>query len=236
MNSSQITAAILVPKGLKPGKHPIILNIHAGWLITADALYGPFFQPWVLEVAAAKSAIIVSANHRLLPSANGLPDPLKDAEDFWQWTKNQLPTVLARRCPGLKIDFSKLILNGGSSGGYLAAQLGLTHPKEISVLTLAYPWLDLKDNLYTTGPRAGQPNIIHYPDDQIPPKDAVVSWIEETRKTTTSKAGPERVPYIVGASYYGIFYDLILDNKKYNNPSFSPFDRIKAGGKLPAKV
>jgi carboxylesterase type B len=83
-----------MPKHLKPGSHPIIFKIHGGFLTYGHSLFAPFFTPWVLKLTLEHSAILVSANYRLLPSANGVADLLEDLEDFWQWTHSHLPGAL----------------------------------------------------------------------------------------------------------------------------------------------
>lgn len=81
-----------------------------------SGLFGPFFPKWVDKLALQNSAIIVSPDYRLLPSANGLDDVLEDVEDGWQWTKNKLPAILKEKAPGHSVDFSHVLLAGGSAG------------------------------------------------------------------------------------------------------------------------
>lgn len=104
-------------------------------------LFAPFFAPWVLRLELENSAIIVSADYRLLPSANGVADVLEDLEDFWQWTRSDLPEVLDRQAPGHSTDFSRVLLTGSSAGGYCVIQLALSHPNDISRLQSRIPLL-----------------------------------------------------------------------------------------------
>ncbi|KFZ15406.1 hypothetical protein V501_02722 [Pseudogymnoascus sp. VKM F-4519 (FW-2642)] len=55
------------------------------------------------------------------------------------------------------------------------------------------------------GPGAEEPTILRFPREDIPSKDSVVTWIEETEKTVSSMAGLERAPFAVGATQHGLF-------------------------------
>ncbi|VUC28419.1 unnamed protein product [Clonostachys rosea] len=236
VDSHKIKTAVLIPKELKPGPHPIIINIHGGFLVYGHSLFSPFFAPWVLKLALEHSAVIVSADHRLLPSANGVADVLEDLESFWQWTRSSLANLLKDRAPSVSLDFSRLLVTGGSAGGYGATQLALSHPDEISAVALAYPFVDPKDPAMVDGPAPGEPSILRFDVDELPSKDSVVSWIEETRKAATSKAGWDRTKWAVSAAQNGIFYSQIFDNLGLNRPEFFPLERIRRGAKLPKKV
>jgi pimeloyl-ACP methyl ester carboxylesterase len=210
--------------------------MHGGFLVTAHSLFEPFFSPWVPKLALQNSAIIVSPNHRLLPTANGVADVLEDLEDFWQWTRSGLSQVLEHRAPGHTIDLSRLLLVGNSAGGYCVLQLALSHPLDVSALALLYPFVDPKDRIMVTGPAADEPTVLRFPREDIPSKDATIAWIEEARKTITTKAGAERTPFCVSATQNGLFYSTIFDSSNLNRLEFEPLKRIKSGAKLPRKM
>jgi acetyl esterase/lipase len=100
VSDHEIKAAVLIPKDLEPGLHPVIVNIHGGFFSTAHSLFAPFFAPWALKLALDHGAIVVSADYRLLPTSNGIADQLEDLEDFWQWYRNTLPPILQRNNAG----------------------------------------------------------------------------------------------------------------------------------------
>ncbi|KAH8888030.1 alpha/beta-hydrolase [Thozetella sp. PMI_491] len=236
VDTHDIKAAILIPKGLPEGSHPVILNLHGGFLAYGHALFAPFFSPWALKLALEQSAIVVSADYRLLPSVNGVADVLEDLEDFWQWTRTTLPAALELRTPGHSVDFHRLLLTGSSAGGYAATQLALSHPDDISVVAMAYPFVDPKDDVIVSGPKAGEPTILRFPLEDMPSKEAVAAWVKEARQTVTTRAGLERTPLAVAAAQYGQFDELFFDNRNLNRPEFLPMERIKAGAKLPKKM
>lgn len=86
------------------------------------------------------------------------------------------------------------------------------------------------------GPGAEEPTILRFPREDIPSKDSVVTWIEETEKTVSSMAGLERAPFAVGATQHGLFDSKIFDSSNLDRPDFLPMERIKAGNKLPKKM
>lgn len=204
--------------------------------MTAHSLFAPFFSPWALDLAIQNCAIIVSADYRLLPTANGVADILEDLEDFWQWTRSDLARVLERRATGHSINLSRLILTGSSAGGYAVTQLALSHPDDVSVIATAYPFVDPQDDIFVNGPTEDEPTVLRLPLEDMPSKAAVVTWIEEERKKITTKAGFERGPFNAASAQYGLFYSNIFDNKALRQPNFSPLERIKAGAKLPKNM
>ncbi|KAF4996139.1 hypothetical protein FDECE_12563 [Fusarium decemcellulare] len=236
VSSHDIKAAVLIPKNLKPGLHPVIYHLHGGFLVTAHGLFAPFFPKWADKLAREHSAIIISPDYRLLPSANGVQDLLEDVEDCWQWTKAKLPEILKTKAPGHSLDFSQVLLAGGSAGGYCSVQLALSHPEAFQALAIIYPLIDAKDRLYLEGPRPGEHNVLRFPDEEIPSKEDALVWIEEKRKTPESKDGFERSPWAVSACQNGLFMSHIFDNKNLNKREFFPLERIEAGDSLPTKI
>jgi acetyl esterase/lipase len=237
VSSHDIKAAVLIPRNLKPGPHPVIVNIHGGFFATGHSLFAPWFHPWQLKLAIDHGAIIISADYRLLPTANGIADQIDDLEDFWQWSRTKLPALLQRRAPGHSLDFNHLLLVGGSAGGYYAAQVALSHPNEISALAMTYPAVDLKDSIFVNGPAPGAPTILRFSENDIPSLSESLAWIEEKRKTVVSKGGFDITPYCVSLTQYGHFTHEVLEHNGVKlSTAELPLERIKAGQKLPKNV
>lgn len=236
VESHEIKAAVLLPKGLKPGIHPVILNTHGGFLTYAHALFAPFFSPWALKLALENNAIVVSGDYRLLPSANGVADVLDDLEDFWKWTHSDLAGLLERRGDGHSLDLSRVLLTGQSAGGYTSMQLALSHPDEISAVAVAYPFVNPKDHIMTDGPAPGEPTVLRFPAADIPSKQEILAWVDDAKKTITTRAGFERTLLSVGAAQHGLFYDHIFDSSSLNRPDFIPTERLRAGARLPKNM
>lgn len=179
---------------------------------------------------------MVSADYRLLPSANGVADVLEDLEDFWQWTHSDLAEIIKRRATGHSLDLSHVMVTGQSAGGYTTMQLALSHPDEISAVAVAYPFVNPKDRIMTEGPAPGEPTVLRFAPEDIPSKQDVEAWIENAKKTITTKAGFERTRFSVGSAQHGIFYSQIFDSSNLNRPDFLPIERLKAGARLPQNM
>jgi acetyl esterase/lipase len=233
----EIKAAVLIHKDLKPGLHPVIVNTHGGFFATAHSLFAPFFAPWSLKLAIDHGAIIVSADYRLLPTPDGIADQLEDLEDFWQWYRITLPSVLQRNAAGYEIDYNHSLLIGGSAGGYYATQLAMSHPDEISALALTYPAVDLKDDIWTDGPEESAPTVLRFPADEMAPRDEALAWVAEKRKTVASKGGFERTPFLVALTQHGLFAQEMFEHDGVRLQSeHLPLERLEAGAKLPKAV
>ncbi|VUC20524.1 unnamed protein product [Clonostachys rosea] len=236
VSAHDIKAAVLIPKNLKPGPHPVIIQIHGGFFATAHSLFAPFFPIWACNLAVEHSAIIVSPDYRLLPTENGVKDILEDLEDFWQWTRSSLQSVIDEKAPGHALNLSQTLLTGNSAGGYCAVQLALSHPDEISALGVVFPAMDLYDPIFATGPSKGDPTVMRFPEAEIPTKEDTIAWIEESRKTVATKAGFERTPFCVAATQHGLIAKTVFDPKGLKLEEFNPVKRMQSGAKLPQRV
>lgn len=89
-DSYTIRTAILILKHLQPGLHPALYHLHGGFFIMAHGLFAPGWEKWMHKLAVDHGAIVVSPDHRLLPSTNGVADVLEDLEDGWAWMRRKL--------------------------------------------------------------------------------------------------------------------------------------------------
>lgn len=215
----------------------MIVNIHGGFYATAHSLFAPFFAPWALKLALDHGAIIVSADYRLLPTPNGVADQLEDLEDFWEWYTAVLPSLIQERTTGHEIDFNRVLLVGGSAGGYYATQLAISHPDEISAVALTYPAIDLQDSIWTQGPANGAPTVLRFPAEEIVPKEEALAWVTEKRKTVASKGGFEVTPYAVALTQHGLFTSEMFEYRDAKlHTAHLPVERLRAGAKMPKNV
>jgi acetyl esterase/lipase len=150
VKSTPIEATILLPKATKPGKHPILVRWHGGFLVTGARMFLPFFHQWMLDFAQKHSAIVVVPDYRLMPESTGL-EILEDVADFWTWVNTKLPTVLSQLSPGVEADLSSIAVIGESAGGYLSIQSALLHPEltGIKAIVAAYPVIDVTTPFWT---------------------------------------------------------------------------------------
>jgi acetyl esterase/lipase len=238
-DNTPVKAHVLISKGLPSGEHPLIINWHGGGLIVGSALFTPFFPTWLLPFTQSKSAILISPDYTLLPSPNGLADITADIELLWKWVQESLPTVLAARAPSHKVDLSRVLINGGSAGGYLAASLALSHPKEIRAVALAYPMLDFDSDFYQLGTAAiGAPNVFHAPDSSFPSEEDTRATLAKLRAgPVVAEGGVDRMGAFGAFTRAGMMPELFDPKGTLKNEiDVWPVRRVRAGVKLPPRV
>ncbi|KAI1612822.1 Alpha/Beta hydrolase protein [Exophiala viscosa] len=152
-----IKVDIVFPPGLKEGKHPLIIAYHGGYLIAGARNFYFMMASWLPSYAASTNAILISPDHRLLPSAS-VAEILSDLEDLWLWVHSSLPSIIASHTPLSKhsIDLNHILLEGNSAGGFHAAHLALTHHAQIRAAILVYPMVDCLMDHFTIGPPESQ--------------------------------------------------------------------------------
>ncbi|MCJ1385198.1 hypothetical protein MMC17_008319 [Xylographa soralifera] len=152
VNDHPIGVDILIPKAIKAGKRPLVVRFHGGFLVSGASLFPWFFPSWVLEFVSLQSAIIVSADYRLLPEGSG-KDILEDVADLWSWIHSKLQIYIdtVYHSSELEVDFKHILVIGDSSGSYLALQSALTQPTgSIKMLACLYPHVDVGSIQYNT--------------------------------------------------------------------------------------
>ncbi|KAI5201084.1 hypothetical protein AUEXF2481DRAFT_38949 [Aureobasidium subglaciale EXF-2481] len=176
VNKHEISTAILVPKNIKPGKRPLLVHFHGGFLICGSKLYEEWHATWTIQLAAQKNAILVSPNYRLLPEANG-GEILDDIGDFWSWVKTSLPSEVAKMANGVEIDSNNILVAGESAGGYLAIQSSLLHPNSgIKAVISQYGMLDNTIPQFT---QKGHKNMAGAPQQ---PESEVNDYLHDMQK------------------------------------------------------
>jgi len=141
----EIEAGILVPKGLKAGKHAVMVKFHGGGLVTGDCLYADWIGAFFIPLIHRTSSIVVLPNYRLVPEHTG-QDILSDLADFWSWFHaGSVEKFLNSQSDsaeggGVALDYNKVLVSGDSAGGYMALMSGLTQPKgKIKAILAQYP-------------------------------------------------------------------------------------------------
>ncbi|KAH8755340.1 Alpha/Beta hydrolase protein [Diaporthe sp. PMI_573] len=230
-----IKTDILIPKTLTSSSSltasnkqcPVILRYHGGGLITGSSLYPGFFQPWLMELAARHSALIVSPNYRLAPEAS-VENLLEDIEDHWTWLHRELPGFVEQESGGrVKVDTGRILAAGDSAGGYLSIMVGLSHADKIRAVTAAYPMIDFADDHFMKGPEKptfglSLPRSVadeHYEKIR---KGEVPSIISEDPRM-------ERVALMFAAIQHRVFGELFPIEKRH----LFPLERLKDGAKFP---
>jgi acetyl esterase/lipase len=160
----KLTLDVFKPAILK-GKSPVIIMFHGGGLINGDRkqMYPQcrFF--------AERGFVAITADYRLLkdnsiPAEVNVPNCIKDVKSAVRWVK--------QHATELNIDTTKVILGGGSSGGFLATEAALnndinetTDDRKISTKALL---LILYNPAYTPSRRYA-PTPVQYVNAKTPP-------------------------------------------------------------------
>ncbi|PVH93008.1 alpha/beta-hydrolase [Periconia macrospinosa] len=239
LNNHPIETAILVPKSLPRGHHPILINMHGGFLTMGHALFAPFFAPWLANLITSNNAICLSIDYRLLPTARGVHDIIDDLDDFWAFFKRDFPGVLSELVgPGHDVDFGRVMLTGGSAGGYCVLQTALSHPDEISAVALMYPMMDLKDDMFVKGPAEGASTVLNFPREVMMSEVDAREWAkgEREKKEWKSRAGFEVTLKCVSLTQCGRFYDEVLNPLGSEDVGIFPLERIREGARAPGKM
>lgn len=232
-----ILAHVLIHKSRPTGPRPVLVNWHGGYLIEANGIYEDYFSPFVTDAAEKYGAILVSPDYTLIPSKNGAKDVEDDILAFHSWLSSGLGPLLAKH--NVEIDIQKLMVTGGSAGGYASLYHALAFPNEIKALSLLYPMIDFDTEWWRKGPRAlGLPNPMHAPDSIFPSDEELSKRIDGSRKGPRVSYGEQDRfgfgPTIVRA---GRFLDVFNpDGKHDNSPTLWLNRRVEAGAKLPSRI
>lgn len=81
-------------------------------------------RPAQTRYLLANGFLPVSIDYRLCPEVSMIEGPIADVCSAYAWAKTRLPALAAPL--GLKVDATKVVAVGWSSGGHLAVSLGWT--------------------------------------------------------------------------------------------------------------
>ncbi|GFF81102.1 polyketide synthase, putative [Aspergillus udagawae] len=110
------------------------IRFHGGGFIVGHRTYEPWFAQWLLDLAQAHEAIIITPDYRLLPESNGA-DILSDIAHFWQWMQTSVVELASKSGWPFSLDLTRTLCCGESAGGYLAVYSALHLRSMISVMT-----------------------------------------------------------------------------------------------------
>jgi len=219
VGSHGIAVDLLIPPTLPKGPRPIIVRFHGGGFVSGSSLFEPWFPQWLLELAVANNAVIVSPNHRFLPESSGL-DIMADLDDLWNWLHSGLPDTLEKSVSiGLRADLDRIMTEGDSAGGYLSIQLAMNHPAKIRACIAEFPCLDFKSPHFSgigSGMPAGTFSLV---DQHL----ATVG-----KNIASSDMNLSRFPLINAMIQEGRLLDFFGDD-----PRLFPLQRVEAGDDIP---
>ena len=179
---------------------------------------------WLLEYATLNSAIIVSANYRLLPESSG-GDALEDLSDFWTWFHHDLKPYLAEMNVSKEVDFGKVLLVGDSAGGYLAVQSIFIQPTNfIKAIIGMYPMIDMKSDFFQK--KYDKPILGHAPVSN----ETVTEHLESMQKghIVSSANPPARWDLAIGIVQNGRYLEFFG-----TEPDLFPLEKLDQVSSIP---
>ncbi|KAJ0426703.1 hypothetical protein BJY00DRAFT_306700 [Aspergillus carlsbadensis] len=133
-DQTPLYADIYYPPTVSDTPRPIALMVHGGGHIM---LSRKDIRPKQTAHMHSLGFLPISIDYRLCPESPLIDGPMQDVSDAITWARTTLAT-LPLRCHGLKIDPSRVVLVGWSTGGHLAMttayttiERGLTPPDAI---------------------------------------------------------------------------------------------------------
>ncbi|PTB70133.1 polyketide synthase [Trichoderma citrinoviride] len=119
----QIPADIFIPLELPSEAMPIALMIHGGGHLT---LSRKAIRPSQTSFLLANGILPISLDYRLCPHVNIIDGPMADVRDAYAWARKDVPLLLQEK--GIRVDGSKIVVIGWSTGGHLALTTAWTTP------------------------------------------------------------------------------------------------------------
>ncbi|PNP44319.1 hypothetical protein TGAMA5MH_03925 [Trichoderma gamsii] len=119
----EIAADIFIPLEPPLETMPIALMIHGGGHLT---LSRKAIRPAQTSYLLAHGILPISLDYRLCPQVNILDGSMTDVRDAYIWARKDLPLLMQAR--GIKVDASKIVIVGWSTGGHLAMTTAWTTP------------------------------------------------------------------------------------------------------------
>jgi acetyl esterase/lipase len=135
--SLELKAAVHV--AASEGPRPVVVWIHGGALING---HRDSVMPWMKAALLPRGHAIVSVDYRLAPETR-LPEIIADIEDALRWVRERGPALF-------RADPRRVVVAGGSAGGYLALTTGFrVQPRPTAIVAL-WGYGDLVGDWYST--------------------------------------------------------------------------------------
>jgi acetyl esterase/lipase len=119
-------------------KRPVVVWIHGGALIMGHRESVP---GWLLEACKQDGYVLVSIDYRLAPETQ-LPEIIADVEDAFRWIREKGPELF-------HADPEKIVVVGGSAGGYLTLVTGHRVQPRPTALVALWGYGDLVGEWYS---------------------------------------------------------------------------------------
>jgi acetyl esterase/lipase len=166
---------------------PVVVWIHGGALIMGNRSQVP---KNLLELCRAEGYALVSLDYRLAPEVK-LPAIVVDVEDAFRWIHGDG----AKQC---HLDVSRVVVTGGSAGGYLTLMTGIRVEPRPTALVAYWGYGDVDGAWYT------RPSD-HYRKQPLVSKDEAYRQIGDTVVTGSEKGLKARGRYYLYLRQNGLW-------------------------------
>jgi acetyl esterase/lipase len=136
VGKTKICADVYRPDDAKV--RPVVVWIHGGALILGSRAGVP---QSLLDLCQREGYALASFDYRLAPEVK-LPEIIDDIKDAFAWLHDQGPKLLA-------IDPDKIVVTGGSAGGYLTMMTGICVNPKPRALVAYWGYGDVDGDWYT---------------------------------------------------------------------------------------
>lgn len=117
---------------------PVVVWIHGGALIVGGRNSVPSH---LMELCKKEGYALVSVDYRLAPEVK-LPAIIEDIKDFFRWLHQEGPKTL-------NLDTKRIVVTGGSAGGYLTLMTGICVEPKPAALVAYWGYGDVDGAWYT---------------------------------------------------------------------------------------
>jgi acetyl esterase/lipase len=173
VGDTKIQADVYRPDDAKG--RPVVVWIHGGALIVGSRNSVP---PQILDLCRKEGYVLVSLDYRLAPEVK-LPAIIEDIQDAFRWIREQGPTLF-------HADPEKLVVSGGSAGGYLTLMTGVVVRPRPRALVAYWGYGDVDGPWYT------QPSEHYRKQSPLVSKEEADQAVGDKVRTGTENAAGQK--------------------------------------------
>lgn len=167
-----IKADVYRPDDTKP--RPVVVWLHGGALVMGSRHYIP---KDIRQLCRTEGFVLVSLDYRLAPEVK-LPAIIDDIQDAFRWIHKKGPDLF-------HADTDRIVVTGGSAGGYLTMMTGICIEPRPTALVAYYGYGDVDGHWYT------QPSTYYLENEPPWSKDEVYKAVgSEVLTGTTADTVP----------------------------------------------